>query len=32
MRRRESGLRRMSATTWAIWSITPPSGVGQDRH
>ena len=32
MWRRESGLVRICSTTWVIWSITPPSRVGQLRH
>ena len=32
IRRRESGLRRISSMTPAIWSIVSPDGVGQDRH
>jgi len=30
--RRESGLRRIISTTWAIWSMAPPSGLGHERH
>jgi hypothetical protein len=32
MSRRESGLSRICSTTWAIWSIGSPEGVGHDRH
>ena len=30
--RRESGLLRICCITCAIWSMWPPSGVGQLRH
>jgi hypothetical protein len=30
--RRESGLRRISSTSQAIWSMVPPSRAGQARH
>src|SRR5262245_40436887 len=32
MMRRESGLVLRAFTTSAIWSMWPPSGVGQERH
>ena len=32
MRRRESGLRRISSRTQRIWSTVPPSGFSQERH
>ncbi len=31
-RGRLSGLSRICATTWAIWSTCDPSGAGQERH
>ena len=30
--RREFGLRRISLSRFANWSILPPSGAGQERH
>ncbi len=32
MCRRESGFWRSCSMTWLIWSMWPPSGVGQERH
>ena len=28
----ESGLRRISSSTWLIWSMCPPFGEGHERH